>query len=210
MANYQIEIERNGVTPAQFLRYIRQQCEKKGLDFGIDRETFEKPLSEGSYSYTVINGEKQCHSEEYRTVTHTRRKVASYQIQGASPATTIPTSWKNIRKQSYTIMTGQPTEPTLLARRKSARPSPTTARPIFSILTAPCITRFADLPLTTKKSATAIITKQTAMRNNDSPRFGGGLFRPPREIKDMFGRFASLLFCRWCVSCDSQKAKHNL
>ena len=82
MANYQIEIERNGVTPAQFLRYIRQQCEKKRLDFGIDRETFEKPLSEGSYSYTVINGEKQCHSEEYRTVTHTRRKVASYQIQG--------------------------------------------------------------------------------------------------------------------------------
>ena len=48
MANYSIEIERNNVTLAQFLRYVRQQCERKGIDFGIERESFEKPLSESS------------------------------------------------------------------------------------------------------------------------------------------------------------------
>lgn len=82
MADYHIEIERNNVTPAQFLRYVRQQCEKKDIDFGIERDTFEKPLSEGSYSYTVIDGEKKCHSAEYRTFTRFRRKLASYQIPG--------------------------------------------------------------------------------------------------------------------------------
>ena len=81
MANYNIEIERNNVTLAQFFRYVRQQCEKKGIDFSIERETFEKPLSESSYRYTVINGEKKCHSEEYRVVTHLRRKLASYETQ---------------------------------------------------------------------------------------------------------------------------------
>ncbi len=59
MANYSIEIERNNVTLAQFLRYVRQQCEKKGIYFEIDRETFEKPLSESSYRYSVINGAKK-------------------------------------------------------------------------------------------------------------------------------------------------------
>ena len=29
--------------------------------------------------YTVINGEKKCHSAEYRTVKKLRRKLASYQ-----------------------------------------------------------------------------------------------------------------------------------
>ena len=76
MANYNIEIERNNVTLAQFLRYVRQQCERKGIDFDIERETFEKPLSESSYRYTVINGEKICHSAEYRVVTHLRRKCS--------------------------------------------------------------------------------------------------------------------------------------
>ena len=61
MVNYQIEIERNNVTLAQFLRYVRQQCEKKGIYMEIDRATFEKPLTESSYSYSVINGEKKCH-----------------------------------------------------------------------------------------------------------------------------------------------------
>ncbi len=78
MANYQIEIERNNVTPAQFLRYVRQQCERKGIDLSIDRETFEKPLSEGSYSHSIIDGEKKCHAAEYRTITRLRRKFASY------------------------------------------------------------------------------------------------------------------------------------
>ena len=80
MANYNIEIERNNVTLAQFLRYVRQQCERKGIDFGIERETFEKPLSESSYRYTVINGEKICHSAEYRVVTHLRRMLMCHKV----------------------------------------------------------------------------------------------------------------------------------
>ena len=79
MANYQIEIERNNVTLAQFLRYVRQQCEKKGIYMEMDRDTFKKPLTESSYSYSVINGEKKCHSAEYQTRTYFRRKLASYQ-----------------------------------------------------------------------------------------------------------------------------------
>ena len=58
MANYSIEIERNNVTLAQFLRYVRQQCAKKGIYMEIDRDEFEKPSCPESYSYTVINGEK--------------------------------------------------------------------------------------------------------------------------------------------------------
>ena len=38
MANYNIEIERNNVTLAQFLRYVRQQCERKNIDFGVERD----------------------------------------------------------------------------------------------------------------------------------------------------------------------------
>ena len=79
MANYSIEIERNNVTLAQFLRYVRQQCEKKGIYIEIDRDEFEKPSRPESYSYTVINGEKKCHSASYRTMTNLRRKLASYQ-----------------------------------------------------------------------------------------------------------------------------------
>ena len=38
MANYSIEIQCNNVTLAQFLRYVRQQCEKKGIYLELDRE----------------------------------------------------------------------------------------------------------------------------------------------------------------------------
>jgi hypothetical protein len=38
-----IEIQRNNVTVAEFLRYIRQRCEKKGLSFDLSREDFESP-----------------------------------------------------------------------------------------------------------------------------------------------------------------------
>ena len=79
MANYSIEIQHNNVTLAQFLRYVRQQCEKKGIYMEIDREEFENPYHPESSSYTVINGQKKCHSAGYRTMTHLRRKIASYQ-----------------------------------------------------------------------------------------------------------------------------------
>lgn len=79
MANYQIEIQRNNVTLAQFLRYAKKQCACKGIDFCIDRDHFEHPHNEYSHSYTVIDGEKKCHSADYRTYTSLRRKMASYQ-----------------------------------------------------------------------------------------------------------------------------------
>lgn len=81
MANYSVEIERNNVTLAQLLRYVRQQCAKKSSYVEIDRKTFEKPLPKSGYSYAVINGEKKCHSAEYRTVTKLRRKLASCQTE---------------------------------------------------------------------------------------------------------------------------------
>ena len=126
MADYHIEIERNNVTPAQFLRYVRQQCEKKGIDFGIERDTFKKPLSEGSYSYTVIDREKKC---TLRNIEPSLASAVSWQViksQGASPATTTPTSWKNIRKQSCAITTGQKMGTMHHVGRKSVRLSPMT------------------------------------------------------------------------------------
>ena len=79
MANYSIEIQRNNVTLAQFLRYVRQQCEKKGIYMEIDREEFENPYRPESSSYTVIDGQKKCHFAGYRTVINHRHKIASYQ-----------------------------------------------------------------------------------------------------------------------------------
>ena len=79
MANYSIEIQRNNVTLAQFLRYVRQQCEKKGIYMEIDREEFENPCRPESSSYAVINGQKKCHSAGYRTMMHHWHKIASYQ-----------------------------------------------------------------------------------------------------------------------------------
>ena len=79
MANYHIEIQRNNVTLAQFLRYVKNECAKKGIDFNINRDEFEKPYTEYSIGYSVIDGQKKGHSAEYRTFTRLRRKLASYQ-----------------------------------------------------------------------------------------------------------------------------------
>ena len=79
MADYSIEIQRNNVTLAQFLRYVRKQCERKGISMDIDREEFENPYRPESYSYTVVNGEEKCHSAEYITTKHLRRKLESYE-----------------------------------------------------------------------------------------------------------------------------------
>jgi hypothetical protein len=78
MANYHIEIQRSNVTLAQFLRYVKQQCAKKGIDFYIDRDDFENPRSEYLTSYTVIDGKRKSHFAEYRTYTKFRRKLASH------------------------------------------------------------------------------------------------------------------------------------
>ena len=79
MANYNIEIERNNVTLAQFLRYVRQQCERKNIDFGVERDFFENPYRCESSSYMVVNGVKKSHFADYRQVKKLRRKFASYQ-----------------------------------------------------------------------------------------------------------------------------------
>lgn len=79
MANYSIEIKHNNVTPAQFLWYVRQQYEKKSIYVEIEQKTFRKPLPKDSYSCSVIDGEKDCYSTEYRTVTKIRRKLTSHQ-----------------------------------------------------------------------------------------------------------------------------------
>jgi hypothetical protein len=79
MANYEIEIERSNVTVSQFLSYVKSQCEKKGIDFYIEKEDFENPLNGGSFSsYHIIDGKKKCHSAYYATTTKYRRKHASY------------------------------------------------------------------------------------------------------------------------------------
>ena len=59
MANYHIEIQRSNVTLAQFLRYVRQQCENTGIDFYIEREDFENPHAEYSTSYSVQRRKKE-------------------------------------------------------------------------------------------------------------------------------------------------------
>ena len=79
MVNYSIEIEHNNVTLAQFLWYVRQQCEKKSIYMEIEQKTFRKPSPKGSYSCSVIDREKDCYSTEYLTVTKFRRKLTSYQ-----------------------------------------------------------------------------------------------------------------------------------
>jgi len=43
----------------------------------IDREKFENPYHPESYSYTVVNGEKKCHSAKYITTKNLRRKLAA-------------------------------------------------------------------------------------------------------------------------------------
>ena len=72
--NNGIEIERNNVTVAEFLNYIKIQCGKKGLDIGFTRDDFEKPHNEYSMSYFVKDGRKICHNAFYEIVNKLRRK----------------------------------------------------------------------------------------------------------------------------------------
>ena len=73
-----IEIQRNNVTVAEFFNYIKIQCGKKGMVFGLERDLFENPKEESSSSYIVIDGIKKCRYSEYRTHPERRRKLASY------------------------------------------------------------------------------------------------------------------------------------
>ena len=79
MTTKMIELQRNNVTVADFLNYIKWECVKKGLDFSLSRDEFENPPTEYSTGYTVIDGKKKGRYSEYREITNYRRKIESYQ-----------------------------------------------------------------------------------------------------------------------------------
>lgn len=58
MANYEIEVTRTNVTPAQFLSAVRAACKAKGIEFGIETEDFKNPRQLNDIHYTVIDGKK--------------------------------------------------------------------------------------------------------------------------------------------------------
>jgi uncharacterized protein YegP (UPF0339 family) len=58
--NISIEIERNHVTVAAFLAYVKKQCAQKGIAFDIDRHMFENPTQNLYRSYHVKDGIKYC------------------------------------------------------------------------------------------------------------------------------------------------------
>ena len=76
--NTLIEIQRNNVTVAEFLNYVKKMCQKKGMDIGFSREDFEKPVTEYMISYNIIDGKKHVHFADYRTTIELKRKHASY------------------------------------------------------------------------------------------------------------------------------------
>jgi hypothetical protein len=78
MKNTQIEIKRNNVTVNEFLAYVAKKLDEKGMDIGFSPEDFKNPDTERHSSYSVIDGVKKCHFEEYRTVSDLKRKHASY------------------------------------------------------------------------------------------------------------------------------------
>jgi hypothetical protein len=57
--NISLEIERNGVTVAEFLGYIKRRCAEKGVDWiDIDRDLFENSNQNLGRSYYVKDGIK--------------------------------------------------------------------------------------------------------------------------------------------------------
>lgn len=66
--NYHIELTRHNVTPARFFAYIRRACKAKGIDFCDDRDQFENPTRPGDSRYHVVDGQKICDCDGYRSV----------------------------------------------------------------------------------------------------------------------------------------------
>lgn len=54
-------------------------AKRKASTWRLTGRIFENPYRPESSCYTVINGQKKCHSAGYRTMMHLRRKIASYQ-----------------------------------------------------------------------------------------------------------------------------------
>ncbi|MDR1915979.1 MAG: hypothetical protein LBQ58_05335 [Synergistaceae bacterium] len=67
--NYQLEIQRNNVTPSEFFSYIRKRCKVKGIEPGIDLDLDQFANHQGSdYRYYVEDEQKICYADGYRTV----------------------------------------------------------------------------------------------------------------------------------------------
>lgn len=48
-----IELERSNVTVAQFFSYVRSKCREKGIEFGINKGSFENPETIDIVGYYV-------------------------------------------------------------------------------------------------------------------------------------------------------------
>ena len=59
-----IELQRSNVTVAEFFNYIKKQCAKKGMDFGLDRDEFENPRVTHDMGYHVTDGIKYVHMKD--------------------------------------------------------------------------------------------------------------------------------------------------
>lgn len=59
---YEIELERNNVTPAKFLAEIRFACKKKGITFELDLDQFVNPIQQSDSSYFLKDGKKIGHN----------------------------------------------------------------------------------------------------------------------------------------------------
>jgi len=66
-----VEIQRSNVTVAEFFNYIKKQCEKKGLVFGLenDRDIFENVPDQwrSNTRYYVKDGVKYCTVDGHRS-----------------------------------------------------------------------------------------------------------------------------------------------
>jgi hypothetical protein len=64
-----VELQRNNVTLSQFFSYIKTQCNKKGLDFGLerDKDVFENPPTLINTCYYIKDGKQIYTTDGYRT-----------------------------------------------------------------------------------------------------------------------------------------------
>lgn len=57
-AQREVEVTRTNVTVSEFFAAIKAACAKKGMEFGIDRDEFEKPTYPSNDSYYTKDGKK--------------------------------------------------------------------------------------------------------------------------------------------------------
>lgn len=65
--NYQIEMQRNNTTPAQFFATVKSECKKKGIDFSIKLDEFKNPNHICSNRYYIKGDKKICYNDGYRS-----------------------------------------------------------------------------------------------------------------------------------------------